>query len=397
MAQVSLQKQLPFSERVDWTLFVLWFALLSIGLIMVSSSSISFAAVNYGNEWFFAKRQAIYLGLGLGAAIVTLGIPVSKWQQWAPYLMITGFALLILVLLPMVGRRVNGSQRWISIAGFTIQVSEIVKFFAVMFFASFFARRYEELHFGWQGFLKPLGVVGLIVFFLLLQPDFGSAVVFCVTVFSMMFIAGVRMVQFSLLFVGGIFALGAMAILSPYRMQRLITFLDPWADQFNSGYQLTQSLIGFGRGEWFGLGLGNSIQKLFFLPEAHTDFIFAIIAEETGLIGAVAVLAIFAALIYRILIIAKNNFEVGKMFAALSTFGIAIIFSFQVFINVGVASGLLPTKGLTLPFISYGGSSLIVCCMLMGYVMRVQWELSVYVPKIPEVRLTTRQRLFGVT
>jgi cell division protein FtsW len=176
-------------------------------------------------------------------------------------------------------------------------------------------------------------------------------------------------------------------------MQRLITFLDPWADQFNTGYQLTQSLIGFGRGEWFGLGLGNSLQKLFFLPEAHTDFIFAIIAEEFGLIGAIILLGIFAALILRIFNVAKQNLAAGKMFPALATFGIAILFSFQVFINMGVSSGLLPTKGLTLPFISYGGSSLLICCVLMAFVMRVQWELAGYVPAVPEVAKTPRRSL----
>jgi cell division protein FtsW len=272
-------------------------------------------------------------------------------------------------------------------------VSEIAKFCAVVFFASFFARRYQELHFGWQGFLKPLMVVGVFVGLLLLEPDFGSSVVLSATVFAMMFIAGVRMLHFLLLIVIGVGGLATVAVLSPYRMQRLITFLDPWADQFNTGYQLTQSLIGFGRGEWLGLGLGNSLQKLFFLPEAHTDFIFAIIAEEFGLIGAIVLMGIFATLILRIFNVAKQNLAAGKMFPALATFGIAILFSFQVFINMGVSSGLLPTKGLTLPFISYGGSSLLICCVLMAFVMRVQWELAGFTPAVPEVVRTPRRSL----
>jgi cell division protein FtsW len=256
----------------------------------------------------------------------------------------------------------------------------------VVFFASFFARRYQELHFGWQGFLKPLLIVGVFVGLLLLEPDFGSSVVLSVTVFAMMFIAGVRLWHFLLLILIGVGGLASVAILSPYRMQRLITFLDPWADQFNTGYQLTQSLIGFGRGEWAGLGLGNSLQKLFFLPEAHTDFIFAIIAEEFGLLGAAVVIGLFALLISRIFVLAKNNVAAGKMFPALASFGIAILFAFQVFVNVGVSSGLLPTKGLTLPFISYGGSSLLISCVLMAFVMRVQWELLavVAVPPAPK-------------
>jgi len=233
----------------------------------------------------------------------------------------------------------------------------------------------------------------LFVVLLLLEPDFGSSVVLCGTVFAMMFIAGVRLWHFLLLIAIGVVSLAAVAIFSPYRMQRLITFLDPWADQFNSGYQLTQSLIGFGRGEWIGLGLGNSLQKLFFLPEAHTDFIFAIIAEEFGLVGAVVTLALFAALIWRIFLLSRQNLAMGRVFPALATFGIAILFSIQVFINAGVASGLLPTKGLTLPFISYGGSSLLINCLLMGFVVRARWELHTRVSPIPETAARIQRRV----
>lgn len=366
--------QLPLGLRVDWTLLCLWLALMSIGLVMVASASVSFAAVTYDDAWFFAKRHAVYMAMGLVLAMFVACIPMSVWQAYAgPFLLLTLF-LLVVVLIPGIGKRVNGSQRWISLGIISIQISEIAKFCAVVFFASFFARRYQELHFGWQGFLKPLLVVGVFVGLLLLEPDFGSSVVLCATVFAMMFIAGVRVWHFLLLIVIGVIGLGAVAIFSPYRMQRLITFLDPWADQFNTGYQLTQSLIGFGRGEWLGLGLGNSLQKLFFLPEAHTDFIFAIIAEEFGLLGATVIVALFVALIARILRIARENLAAGKMFPALAAFGIGILFSFQVFINIGVSSGLLPTKGLTLPFISYGGSSLLICCVLMAFVMRIHWE-----------------------
>ena len=385
--------QLPLSQRIDWPLLCLWLALMSIGLIMVASASVSFAALTYNDAWYFAKRHAIYMVLGIALAIFVAGVPMSVWQRYSgPFLLLT-FFLLVVVLIPGIGKKVNGSQRWFSLGVISIQVSEIAKFCAVVFFASFFARRYQELHFGWQGFLKPLLVVGVFVGLLLLEPDFGSSVVLSATVFAMMFIAGVRMLHFLLLIIIGVGGLAAVAILSPYRMQRLITFLDPWADQFNTGYQLTQSLIGFGRGEWFGLGLGNSLQKLFFLPEAHTDFIFAIIAEEFGLIGAIVLLGLFTGLILRIFNIAKQNLAAGKMFAALATFGIEILFSFQVFINMGVSSGLLPTKGLTLPFISYGGSSLLICCVLMAFVMRAQWELAGFTPAVPEVTKAPRRSL----
>ncbi len=385
--------QLPLSQRIDWLLLCLWFALMSVGLIMVASASVSFAALTYNDAWYFAKRHAVYILLGMGLAVVVAGVPMSVWQRYSGHLLLLTFFLLVIVLIPGIGKRVNGSQRWLNFGIMSVQVSEIAKFCAVVFFASFFARRYQELHFGWQGFLKPLLVVGVFVGLLLLEPDFGSSVVLSATVFAMMFIAGVRMLHFLLLIVIGVGGLASVAVLSPYRMQRLITFLDPWADQFNSGYQLTQSLIGFGRGEWMGLGLGNSLQKLFFLPEAHTDFIFAIIAEEFGLIGAIVLLGLFAALILRIFNVAKQNLAAGKMFAALATFGIAILFSFQVFINMGVSSGLLPTKGLTLPFISYGGSSLLICCVLMAFVMRVQWELAGFTPAVPEVAKAPRRSL----
>ena len=368
--------QLPLSQRIDWPLLCLWFALMSIGLIMVASASVSFAALTYNDAWYFAKRHALYIFLGMGLASVVALVPMSFWQRYSGHLLLLTFFLLVIVLIPGIGKKVNGSQRWLNFGIMSVQVSEIAKFCAVVFFASFFARRYQELHFGWQGFLKPLLVVGVFVGLLLLEPDFGSSVVLSATVFAMMFIAGVRMLHFLLLIVIGVGGLASVAVLSPYRMQRLITFLDPWADQFNSGYQLTQSLIGFGRGEWMGLGLGNSLQKLFFLPEAHTDFIFAIIAEEFGLIGAIVLLGLFAALILRIFNVAKQNLAAGKMFAALATFGIAILFSFQVFINMGVSSGLLPTKGLTLPFISYGGTALVVSLMMIGVILRIERETS---------------------
>ncbi|ARU27435.1 putative lipid II flippase FtsW [Cellvibrio sp. PSBB006] len=390
----TTRNDLPFNQRIDWTLLSLWLVLMSVGLVMVASASVAFAAANYGDAWYFAKRHGVYMAMGVTVAMVVVSIPMSVWQRYAGYFLLFTLLLLVIVLIPGVGKKVNGSQRWLSLGIISVQVSEIAKFCAVVFFASFFARRYHELHFGWQGFLKPLLVVGLFVVLLLLEPDFGSSVVLSATVFAMMFIAGVRMWHFLLLIGLGVASLGAVAVFSPYRMQRLITFLDPWADQFNTGYQLTQSLIGFGRGEWFGLGLGNSLQKLFFLPEAHTDFIFAIIAEEFGLIGATIIIGLFVALILRIFTIAKNNLAVGKAFAAFAAFGVAILFSFQVFINVGVASGLLPTKGLTLPFISYGGSSLLVSCVLLAFVMRIEWEVrgvsSIYIPPARPLRAAVR-------
>jgi cell division protein FtsW len=367
---------LSTSQRIDWPLLCIWFALLSVGLVMVSSASISFSASSYNDAWYFSRRHGIYMIMGLLLASSAAIVPMSVWEKYAGHLLVFTLVLLVLVLIPGIGRRVNGSQRWINLGIIHVQISEVAKSCAVIYFASFFSRRHHELHFGWQGFLKPLLVVGVFVFLLLLEPDFGSSVVLSATVIAMMFVAGVRIWHFLLLILIGVSGLAAVAVFSPYRMQRLVTFLDPWADQFKSGYQLTQSLIGFGRGEWSGLGLGNSLQKLFFLPEAHTDFIFAIIAEEFGLLGAIGVVGLFVALISRTVLIARNNLLCGRMFVALATFGFAILLSFQVFINIGVSSGLLPTKGLTLPFISYGGSSLLVCCVIVAFVLRAQWEIA---------------------
>lgn len=370
---------LTLGQRIDWPLLCLWLVLLSVGLVMVSSASISFSAASkftHNDGWYFAKRHGVYAILGLILAMFVVAVPISLWEKYSSHFLIATLVLLVIVLIPGIGHKVNGSRRWLNLGVTMVQTSEIAKVCAIIFFASFFSRRYQELHFGWQGFLKPLLLVGVFVFLLLLEPDFGSSVVLTVTVISMMFIVGVRIFHFLLLITIAGSGLVAIAIFSPYRLGRLKTFLDPWADPLNGGYQLTQSLIGFGRGEWVGLGLGNSLQKLFFLPEAHTDFIFAIIAEEFGLIGAIVVVGLFAALVTRIILVAKNNLARGKVFAALATFGVAILFSFQVFVNVGVSSGLLPTKGLTLPFISYGGSSLLICCVLMAFVLRAQWEVA---------------------
>jgi cell division protein FtsW len=367
---------ITLGHRVDWIMLSVWFFLMSFGFVMVASSSISFAEANYHDAWYFTKRHATYMLLGLIIALFVAAVPMSVWEKNAKNFLIVTLVLLVIVLIPGIGRKVNGSQRWINTGIVLIQVSEIAKVCAVIFFASFFSRKYHELHSGWQGFLKPLSILGVFALLLLLEPDFGSTVVLSVTVVAMMFIVGVRIWHFLLLIFTGFSGLALIAVLSPYRLERLKTFLDPWADQYKSGYQLTQSLIGFGRGEWFGLGLGNSLQKQFFLPEAHTDFVFSIVAEELGLVGATVVIGFFVVLIGRVLWVAKNNLSAGRMFVALSTFGVGILLSLQVFINVGVASGFLPTKGLTLPFISYGGSSLLICCVLMAYVLRAQWEVA---------------------
>lgn len=305
-----------------------------------------------------------------------LSVPTSFWRKYGWMLFFVACILLLIVLIPGVGKRVNGSQRWLQFGPITVQISEIVKLCGIIFFASYLSNSQYFLQTQWKELFKPLLMLVLLMWLLLLEPDFGGAVVLAVTVGGMLFLAGAKMWQCVFLLLSGLGILAALALFTPYRMKRLVTFLDPWKDQFDSGYQLTQSLIAFGRGEWFGLGMGNSIQKLLYLPEAHTDFIFAIFAEEYGFIGCLVLLGIFAFLIATIFSIAKKAMNRNDVFSALAVFGVAILMTFQVIINVGVASGFFPTKGLTLPFISYGGSSLIIMCLLMALVLRIEYDLE---------------------
>ncbi len=373
---------LPFSplllqgKGLDRGLTLALLALVSIGLVMVASSSIDFASARYHDPWFMLKKQLVFLLIGLTSGCFVALIPMQIWQKYSAVFLLVAVGLLIVVLIPGIGKVVNGSRRWLPMGFASIQASEVVKLCMILFFASFLTRRSQAVRGQWAAFFVMVFVIGLIVVLLLLEPDFGSAVVMCFTLGTMMFVAGVPILRFILLALVGAFSFSAMAVLSPYRWERLIAFMDPWARQFDSGYQLVQSLIAFGRGEWLGLGLGNSIQKLFFLPEAHTDFIFSIIAEEFGLVGALGVILLFAYFITKIFLVAKQAYEKEQLFSAYLCFGIGIMLAIQAFINMGVASGLLPTKGLTLPFISYGGSSLLVSSALIALVFRANWELS---------------------
>ncbi|MDO3388392.1 putative lipid II flippase FtsW [Gilvimarinus sp. SDUM040013] len=367
---------LPSAEP-DWTLLTLWAVLVSIGVTMVASASIAFAAAQYGDTFYFVERHLIFLLMGVASSAVVFLIPGSLWKTLSVPLMVLALVLLVMVLIPGVGKKVNGSQRWISFGFFAVQISELAKFAVIVFFASYFAKRHPSTVNSWKEFGVLIALLGMILMLLVMEPDFGSTVVIGATSIAIMFIAGLKLRYFLPMAMGAIGVLAVLAVASPYRLKRLVTFMDPWADQFNSGYQLTQSLIAFGRGEWLGVGLGNSVQKLFYLPEAHTDFVFSIFAEEMGLIGCVVLLALFALLIKRILLVAMRCYGRGLLFYSYACFGVAIIFALQVFINIGVACGLLPTKGLTLPFISYGGSSLIVCCSMLALVMRASMEVRV--------------------
>ena len=360
--------------RFDYWLVFTVLALALLGLVMVSSASITFADREIGRPFYYAIRQTIYIGVGVVAGMLLFKVRLVDLERMGMALLLTAFALLLLVLVPGVGVEVNGASRWISAGLFRMQVSEPAKLFFIIYLASYLARHGEEVRTQISGFLKPLGLLAIAALLLLLEPDFGATVVLAAIVMGMIFMAGVKLLQF-----GGMLGLGAvlmtgMAVSSPYRMKRLTTFVDPWADPFDSGFQLTQSLIAIGRGEWFGVGLGASIQKLFYLPEAHTDFVFAVLAEELGLLGVCTVIVLYAVLVWRAFVIAAQAVKAENFFASYLAYGIGIWFGLQSFINIGVNMGLLPTKGLTLPLMSYGGSSMVVMCAAVALLLRIDHE-----------------------
>lgn len=361
-------------QAFDRTLQLLFVALLFVGFIAMTSASVEHAAGRYGDAFFFAKRYFLHFAIAASAMMVMYFTPLVVWQRSGWLLLLLGFLLLSLVLIPGIGREVNGSRRWLAFGPLTLQASEFVKLFVIFYLAGYLVRRRDEVRERWSGFVKPMAVLFAVTMLLMLEPDFGATVVTAGTAFVMIFLGGVKLGQFLLVILSCVAGAVAMVIFEPYRMKRLTAFTDPWADQFNTGYQLTQSLIAFGRGELAGVGLGNSVQKLFYLPEAHTDFVFAIFAEEFGFLGSVTILALFAGLIGRMLYIGRFAERTGRQFHAFVAYGCAVMISGQAFINIGVNAGLLPTKGLTLPFMSYGGSSLIVCMAMVGVVGRIERE-----------------------
>ena len=359
---------------MDMPLLVAAFCLLGLGLVMVSSASIEVAAGLLNNPLYCMIRQIVYLLIGLAALVCVLSIPIRLWEQFRFPLLFLGFALLIAVLIPGIGREVNGSWRWIAVGPINVQPSELAKLFSVVFLAGYLVHRQDEVKERWFGFIKPFMVLFPMAFLLIVEPDFGATVVLLGAAVGMLFLGGVGLFRFILLFGSLTIAAGALIVTESYRLQRMIGFLNPWDDPYGSGYQLSQALIAFGRGHWTGLGLGNSIQKQFFLPEAHTDFVFAVLAEELGLIGALSAFALLIFVAVRSLYIGLWAERAGRLFPAYLAYGLAIMWIGQILINVGVNVGLLPTKGLTLPFLSYGGSSLVVCCITLGLLLRIDWE-----------------------
>ena len=369
-------RQRPMAE-VDQTLVWSTLLLLAFGFVMVYSASLAIAeadkSMGYRGSYFLARHGA-YLAVALIAGFTIFRIPMRLWQQLAPYLFVAGVVALIVVLIPGIGREVNGSRRWISLGFITVQPSEFVKLFCVLYAADYTVRKAAFMHSFKKGFLPLLSVMLLAAFLLLREPDFGALVVITAIAMAILFLGGMNWRLFAGLIVLLVLGFIALIVSSPYRLQRVLGSMDPWSDPYGKGYQLSHSLIAFGRGEWFGVGLGGSVEKLFYLPEAHTDFLLAVIAEELGFVGVCAVISLFALLVMRAFIIGRQSASLERYFSALVAQGIGVWLAVQAVINMGVNMGLLPTKGLTLPLLSFGGSAIIANCLAVTLLLRIDFE-----------------------
>lgn len=376
-ASMPFPARLRTELQLDAVLLSLALALLLGGFVILASASVSIADSAAGNPFHYLQRQLLAAVIGAFAAGVCLFVPMQVWRNLGPLMLLLGLAMLAVVLLPGIGYEVNGARRWVRVGVMNVQVSEPARLCLLMYLAGYLVRRSKSLREQFIGFLRPMLVLSLACVLLLREPDFGAAIVLLATALVMLFVAGARIRDFVVFFSVAVAAMAALAMTSSYRVKRLTGFLDPWSDPYDSGFQLTQSLIAIGRGEWFGVGLGDSVQKLFYLPEAHTDFVFAVFAEEFGLFGSLLLIAAFAALLWRIFRLGMRASDAERFFEAYLAIGIGTWLGLQTFINIGVNMGLLPTKGLTLPLISYGRSSLIVMMVCIGLLLRIHHELAV--------------------
>lgn len=363
----------PISLYDKWLIASI-LGLMIIGLTMVASSSVMVSTKYFHQPFHFLIRQACYLATGLMLALIVIRTDSSTWEKISMPMLIVCLLMLLVVLVPGIGRSVNGSRRWLAFGPIGIQVSEMAKLTMIFYLSGYLVRQQKAVSESIFGFIKPMVVLAVVSFLLLLEPDFGATVVISGTVMAMLFLAGVKLRYYIGLMLVVMSALACLAVSSPYRVARLTAFLDPWADQYNSGYQLTQSLIAFGRGGWIGLGLGESIQKLLYLPEAHTDFLFAVLAEEFGLLGILVVIGLYSILVIRGLSIAYTAHTQQRLFASFTAYGLTFWLALQAAINMGVNAGLLPTKGLTLPLLSYGGASIVINCVVLALLLRIDHE-----------------------
>jgi cell division protein FtsW len=362
-------------QRYDAQLMVAVVALVGIGLVMVASASISIATRELGDPLHYFWRQSVYVAIGLALMLAATRIPSQVWRTLSPVLLGVGALLLILVFIPGLGREVNGSMRWVSLGPFNLQPSEPMKLAMVLYLAGYMVRRGELVRSTVGGFIRPMSMLAVIGVLLLFEPDYGATVVLFTTALGMLFLGGVPFWSFVGWAAFVVVSMGVVVMAAPYRVERMFTFLNPWADPYGSGFQLTQALIAIGSGEWFGVGLGSSVQKLFYLPEAHTDFLFAVLAEELGMLGVLMVILLFTFIVWRAIVIGTRAERAGHTYGAHLAYGVGLLVGLQAFLNIGVNMGILPTKGLALPLMSYGGSSLVVNCIAVGLVMRVDHEL----------------------
>jgi cell division protein FtsW len=364
-----------YDPPLDYGLLLAVLFLLGLGFVMVTSASMPIADRNYGDPFFFVERHAFALLLALIAGAVCFAAPIRFWEQSGPWLLLGCIALLVVLLLPGIGRTVNGATRWIPLGVLNLQPSELMKFCAVIYVSGYLIRRQLDLHTTVSGFLRPMVLIGLASALIMAQPDFGTTAVILATVMGLLFLGGVSILNFVFLFLLVALALVVLILVEPYRLQRVTSFLDPFADPFNTGYQLSQALIAFGQGQWLGVGLGNGIQKQFYLPEAHTDFLLAVIGEEFGLVGVLIVISLFAYLTWRAFAIGARARAQQEGFGCYVAHGFGLMLGLQAFVNVGVNTGLLPTKGLPLPFLSYGSNALIIAVMAAAVLLRIDFEL----------------------
>jgi cell division protein FtsW len=371
---IRARERMPFAW--DSITLGLTSALLLIGMIMVTSASMSIAAKDLGDPFYFLERQLVFGLIGVLFACVITRVPISLWEKYSLALLLLGLALLVLVLIPGIGATVNGARRWMRIGPMNFQVSELAKVLVLSWVCSYCVRKRTELTQTFMGVVRPVGLLAVTAALLLLEPDFGAATVLFATGFAVLFVAGARLRYVAVMVMGTALAFAVLALATPYRLKRLTGFLHPWDDPFNGGFQLTQSLIAIGRGSWFGVGLGSSVQKLFYLPEAHTDFVFAVLAEELGLAGVVGVLALFVALVWRAFQISRMASQAGLKFQSYLALGFGVWLGLQAIVNIGVNMGVLPTKGLTLPLLSYGRSSLLVTLSWLGVLLRIYHEVK---------------------
>lgn len=356
----------------DRTLLWLTFGLAAIGFVMVTSASMPVGQRLTNDPFFFAKRDGLYLLLAFILALITLRLPMSFWQHHSSKMLIASIGMLLVVL--VVGSSVNGASRWIAVGPLRIQPGEVTKLSLLCYISNYLVRKVDEVRSHFLGFLKPISVILVLAILLLAQPDLGTVIVLFVTTLALLFLAGAKLWQFMAIIIAGLSAVTMLIVFEPYRWLRVTSFWRPWEDPFGSGYQLTQSLMAFGRGELWGQGLGNSVQKLEYLPEAHTDFIFAIIGEELGYIGVALALLMVFFVAFRAMSIGRRALDINQRFSGFLACGIGVWFSFQALVNVGAAAGMLPTKGLTLPLISYGGSSLLIMSTAIMFLLRIDYE-----------------------